>query len=163
MRRWPIAGETVTRIRRVAVVAVALALGASGTALAVPYEATSPQAVSPVATSPYAPCDPAVYFRLLNAVYLGDSAVVEAHCARLATDAHTPAWAHATGVCCAALANAFTDETGNPPVDTLLPTQASSPTQSCLERKCRPCVQRDKPHCVESMSLDDSASYLPLK
>jgi hypothetical protein len=44
------------RIRRVLLLSVALLLGVSGTAVAVPYDAASPQAVSPVDTSPYHPC-----------------------------------------------------------------------------------------------------------
>lgn len=44
------------RTRRVLLLAAVLALGVSGTALAVPYESTAPKAVSPVDTSPYAPC-----------------------------------------------------------------------------------------------------------
>lgn len=44
------------RLRRALMIAVVLVLGLSGTAMAVPYEATPPDAVSPVEGSPYAPC-----------------------------------------------------------------------------------------------------------
>jgi hypothetical protein len=49
----------------------------------------------------------AVWLQVINSVYLGDPEPVERYCATLASTAGTPPWAHATGVCCAALINHY--------------------------------------------------------